>query len=236
MKFYVLDENNNKVEAFDKEGTLAVLQQAINDGTLENIVADAAFVSKLKCCVSGDTHNMAFVTQAKYNELVETNGLLENTYYWITDDSTCEDLDNILEELTEAVNGLINAINKVPQRELIVSNIEIAGGTESSTVIAENLKEGWYEVNVKSTGNPKTIKVYVNAISEQRQYQEVLGCDYDLGAAADEDMTKGIFLTVVYVNCSNSKISVLSRRFSTAGGWKTNANILTVENVYKTGE
>lgn len=106
MVFYVLDENNNKVEAFDKEGVLAVLAQAIADGSLENIVADAAFVSKLKCCVSGVTHNMAFVTQAKYNELVEAGGLLENTYYWITDDSTCEDLNETLEALTNAVNDL----------------------------------------------------------------------------------------------------------------------------------
>lgn len=102
--FYVLDENNNKVEAFDKQGVLAVLAQAISDGSLNNIVADSAFVSKLKCCVGGDTFKVAFVTQAKYNEL-EANNLLErNTYYYITDDDTANNLDELLTQLTNAVN------------------------------------------------------------------------------------------------------------------------------------
>lgn len=112
MAFYVLDENNNKVEAFDKEGVLAVLAQAIEDGLLENIVADTAFVSKLKCCVSGTTHNVAFVTQEKYNELEETGQRIENTYYIVIDDTTCEDIDEVLQGLNTAINEIGNKLVK----------------------------------------------------------------------------------------------------------------------------
>lgn len=112
MAFYVLDENNNKVEAFDKEGVLAVLRQAIEDKMLENIVADSAFVSKLKCCIGGTTHNVAFVPQAKYNELLETRKLVENTYYIIIDDTTCEDIDEVLQELNNAINEIGNKLVK----------------------------------------------------------------------------------------------------------------------------
>jgi hypothetical protein len=99
--FFVLDENHNLIEAFDKEGVLSVLEQAIKDGSLSGIVADSAFVTKLKCCVSGQTNRIAFVTQAKYNEL-EAKGQTENgVYYYITDDDTLDGIDNRFKELDE---------------------------------------------------------------------------------------------------------------------------------------
>lgn len=109
MKYYVLDENKNLVEAYDKEGVLAVLAQAIEDGSLDNITSDSAFISKIKCCVNGVSNNIAFITQAKYNELEANGELRENTYYYITDDTTCEDINAALEALNEAINSCNNS-------------------------------------------------------------------------------------------------------------------------------
>lgn len=109
--FYVLDENNNKVEAFDKQGVLALLEQAIADGTLENIVADSAFINKIKCCVGGSINYIAFITQATYNELAANDQLKENTYYFITDDTTAANIDGILDQLSESVNDLLEKTN-----------------------------------------------------------------------------------------------------------------------------
>lgn len=106
MAYYVLDENNNKVEAFDKQGVLAILAQAIADGSLENITADSAFINKLKCCVSGTTYKIGFTTQAKYNELAAAGELVENTYYFIIDDTTAEDLEEKLNSLTTKLNEI----------------------------------------------------------------------------------------------------------------------------------
>lgn len=113
MAFYVLDDNNNKVEAFDKEGVLAVLEQAIADGSLANIAANSAFVSKIKCCVGGDTYKMAFITQAKYNELVKNSELTPNTYYFIVDDTTYEDMVKDFEALTEKVNDAVKKVDNL---------------------------------------------------------------------------------------------------------------------------
>lgn len=104
--FFVIDENNNKIEAYDKEGVLAVLSKAIKDGSLSGISADAGFVSKLKCCVGGDTHPVAFVSQAKYNELEASGSLIENCIYYITDDTTAENIDKQLKEVKKAVSSL----------------------------------------------------------------------------------------------------------------------------------
>jgi hypothetical protein len=111
--FYVLDENHNLIEAYDKEGVLAVLAQAIADGSLSGISADAGFVSRLKCCVTGGTNQVAFVTQAKYNELKDGDSLVNNCLYIITDDTTTEDIDEILTELTNTVNSLLDGSQTV---------------------------------------------------------------------------------------------------------------------------
>lgn len=105
--FYVLDENHNLIEAYDKEGVLAVLAQAIADGSLSGITADSGFISQLKCCVGGGTHKVAFIPQAKYNELKASNGLLEDCLYYITDDTTADDIETSLVELTKTVNGIV---------------------------------------------------------------------------------------------------------------------------------
>lgn len=109
MAFFVIDENHNLIEAYDKEGVLAVLAQAIKDGSLSGISEDAGFVSKLKCCVGGDTHKTAFVTQAKYNELKKSGSILENCIYFITDDTTEEDLDAQLDAINERLNTVEDA-------------------------------------------------------------------------------------------------------------------------------
>lgn len=93
MAWYVVDENNNRKEALDKEGVEALLAEAIKEGKLPSIDEDTAFVTKLKCCVSGETNQVGFVTQAKYNEMSEAGLLKPNTYYHIIDDTTADDLE-----------------------------------------------------------------------------------------------------------------------------------------------
>lgn len=113
MAFYVLDENNNKIPAYDKEGVLAILSQAIEDGSLDNIVADAAFITKLKCCIGGGTYKVAFITQATYNELVAENLITADTYYFITDDTTKEDISKTLEKINQDLNEQFAKLNEV---------------------------------------------------------------------------------------------------------------------------
>ena len=110
--FFVLDENHNLVEAYDKEGVLAVIEKAIADGSLSGIVEDASFVTKIKCCVTGGTNRFAFVSTAKYNELVATGAIEQNTLYYITD----EESNDVVEEVCAYVNGIING-SAVPEAQ-----------------------------------------------------------------------------------------------------------------------
>lgn len=104
MKYYLLDEHKNLVEGFDKEGFLALLEQAIENGSLENIDEDSAVASKIRSVLNGTTHHIEFVTQAQYNQLVADEELVANTWYFIIDDTTIEDLEQILSELQRAID------------------------------------------------------------------------------------------------------------------------------------
>lgn len=107
---YVLDEKGNKVESLSKEEILAVMQQAIDNGNLENIDAGSAFVSKLKCCVGGNTFGMAFVTQAKYNELKTNGQLIEDSLYFITDDTTAGNIEENIDAFNKELKGFEETI------------------------------------------------------------------------------------------------------------------------------
>ena len=96
MAYYVRDNNNNLIEGLSKEEIYALLDEAIRTGQLPSVDDETAFVTKLKCSVTGVASSVAFITEAKYNEL-RTGGLLKaNTLYFITDDNTEDTLENAI--------------------------------------------------------------------------------------------------------------------------------------------
>lgn len=109
-KHYLVDENKNLVEGLSKEETYDLLAKAINDKTLPDYDTGTAFITKLKDSVDGTEHKVAFVTQAKYNELSTSGSLLSNCLYYITDDTTEEDLTNVIatakKEAAEEANSV----------------------------------------------------------------------------------------------------------------------------------
>ena len=144
MAFYVLDENNNKVEAYDKEGVLAVLEQAIENGSLEQITANSAFVTKLKCCVGGGTYKMAFITQEKYNDLKTNSQLSSDTFYWITDDTTCEEINNALTSINNNITSINNNITSINNRLDALgfkSGVFVVSGVSAELISTNTLKK-----------------------------------------------------------------------------------------------
>ena len=111
MAFYVLDENKNLVLSFDAEGFLAILQQAIADQSLANIDPDSAVASKLRSIINGTTHHIEFITAAQYSDLENRGLLVAGTYYFITDDTTEEDLEQYINGLAEDIEAVENAVS-----------------------------------------------------------------------------------------------------------------------------
>lgn len=169
--YYVLDENNNKIEALDKEGVLAAIEEAIANGSLAGLVADAAFISKVKCCVSGQTNKLAFVTQAKYNEMQAKGELTKNCYYYITDDETADDIDKLLDVLIDRCDQIEERLDALGFKQ---GAFVVASGSTSINTIK---KQGKYviasfiaskdltTVTVPAEFRPKEIVEFKGAIS-----------------------------------------------------------------------
>lgn len=135
MAFYVLDDHKNKVEAYDKEGLLALLEQIIEDQSLSGIDADTAFVTKIKGAVDGQTHKISFVTEAQYNELEQAGQIETDAYYFITDDTTAEDLESAIEELRTEINSIKDGTYPVSIKK---ANGNMAQITETASGVLKN--------------------------------------------------------------------------------------------------
>lgn len=202
MAYYVRDNNNNLIEGLSKEEIYALLDEAIRTGQLPSVDDDTAFVTKLKCSVTGVASSVAFITEAKYNELM-TGGLLKpNTLYFITDDTTEDTLENaiaqakqeaILESKTYAdtkltqVNAKINGLFRTRNMTLtsLISNKEFI----DKLVKVEKIEFGvggyiQYRYNCNwswSSGNSGTLNDYVlYYINESGKITKVNNSDYIL--------------------------------------------------------
>lgn len=126
MGYYVRDNNNNLIEGLSKEEIYALLDEAIRTGQLPSVDDETAFVTKLKCSVTGVASSVAFITEAKYNEL-RTGGLLKaNTLYFITDDTTEDTLENaIAQAKQEAVNEAKVGMATLPEAYQNTNNYNV---------------------------------------------------------------------------------------------------------------
>lgn len=126
-KHFVLDENHNLIDAYSAQEVLSVLEQAIADGSLADVVAGQAIIDKLKCCVSGDTHQVAFITQAKYNELKASGSLVEGGAYFITDDDTVDVINATVQSLQNRVTKILDGSQTVPNASNATTADVVAG-------------------------------------------------------------------------------------------------------------
>lgn len=108
MKHLFDDVDKNKYEAYDKAEVLALIQEVAESGELPDEIN--GLVITLKNYIDNQAYKIAFCTQAKYNEL-EASGTLEtNCYYFITDDTS---YDDIVESLNNINGGLTDANNEI---------------------------------------------------------------------------------------------------------------------------
>ena len=166
MKYYLLDENKNLIEGFDKEGFLALLEQAIEQGTLENIDEDSAVASKIRSVLNGTTHHIEFITQAQYNQLVADEELVANTWYFITDDTSVEegleDHENRITSLEALIPNLRKEIRNIDcPLDFSIWNDLYSGvfTSVSSEIIPLSLKNGSISISSRNYNLYNEIKI-----------------------------------------------------------------------------
>lgn len=113
MKHIFDDADKNKYEAYTKQEVLEVIQEAISSGELPEEIN--GLVLTFKNPVDNQAYKIAFCTQAKYNELVAAGQIEENCYYFITDDTTIDALDNAIASLQTGFENQENTIEDIKE-------------------------------------------------------------------------------------------------------------------------
>lgn len=105
-KVYVICDQNCKFEGMTKEQILTAIIQAVNEGTIGNI--DTGFITTIKT-INGLPLKFFVGTESEYNALTDEqkNGL----YAIITNDSTRENMEELLETVSKSLNELIEGLN-----------------------------------------------------------------------------------------------------------------------------
>lgn len=111
MAKYVHDDLNNRIESMSKEEIYALIDAVIESGELPTELQEA-FVTAFKSIVDGKAYKMAFCTQAEYNELEAQGELVADALYIITDDSSYDDL---VELINNAITGFQATIDALPR-------------------------------------------------------------------------------------------------------------------------
>lgn len=142
MSKYVVDDNKNFERAFNQEEVLGILQQAIDDGTLENIDPNSAVASKLRSLLTGKTYNLEYVTTAIYNQLVAEGRDDPNTIYYLIDDPTPTAIRTAIKDINERLdalgfktgvvtvssgNGTITSQSLIKQGKIAILNLTYTG-------------------------------------------------------------------------------------------------------------
>lgn len=133
MPNYAHDDNNNRIETLSKEEIYALLAAAIQQGQLPILEQDTAFVTMLKSILDGKAYKVAFCTQAQYNEL-EAEELLEaDTYYFITDDTSYDDIVETIDNILVDINNLDSRVTTLESKRVTGS---ITYSSSSSTLMS----------------------------------------------------------------------------------------------------
>lgn len=103
-KVYTLDAAANRYEGMTKEQIITAITQAVNDGTISNI--DAGFITKIQEMNKQGVLKWWVGTQAEFNAL-ETKDA--DTLYIFTDDPLYQDINNLVQQVSE----LTNRVNEI---------------------------------------------------------------------------------------------------------------------------
>lgn len=107
-KYYVLCEDNCRFESMTKEQILAAIIQAVEGGSVGDV--DTGFVTKIVEQNQRQTVTFWVGTQAQYNAITEKT---KNCLYIITDETTCDDIENAIVALQESVSSLTAEVSSL---------------------------------------------------------------------------------------------------------------------------
>ena len=213
MKHIIDDQDKNKYEAYTKEEVLEVIQEAISSGELPEEIN--GLVLTFKNPVDNEGYKIAFCTEAKYSELEQGGQLEVNCYYFITDDSTFEDWNEIITDLQEDYEVFKQEVRTAIDTglRLKLTSIECAcnfaywdglttdyasGANIPSLQLKNNTTYGNNQVNILPSG--------CNGSIAEARVEYVSGDDGYIGYSLDSISDSVSYISFTASNISNTRI------------------------------
>lgn len=121
-KIYALDEGKNSIETMSREQIMTAIIQAVESGTIKDI--DEGFITKIQDINHKKDISLWFGTREEFEAL---NTKAENVLYFITDETTLEDIESLITNLEESNEAQSKAITEI--RTQITPQFEAIGWT-----------------------------------------------------------------------------------------------------------
>lgn len=226
MKHIFDDTDKNKFEAMDKAEILAAIQQIVEEGEIPQELINGVALT-LRNPIDNQDYKIAFCTQAKYNEL-EAGGQLEtNCYYYITDDTSYDDM---VSEINTALEGFQSTIDLLPRTQELMQE-EATEGQRQINVNNPSDVNNFIEITGYVRPNNQVTKWYFT----QRLKVELQG-SVDVGVSiipADifPDYLMAVRTRFYYYENSGSYISVSLASFGTPDASDYTYKILSVKEL-----
>lgn len=168
---YAICDNNCRYETLTREQILTAIMQAVNEGTIGDI--DAGFITTVKT-INGRKLKLFVGSQSEYETLTDDDK--QNLFAVITNDTTKEGINAVLDGLESDLDGLETKINKIVEGKTEVNRARFA---EFAAILdPASAEEGDYETS--SDGRSLTIKqkgiyvVNIYSVVEGNYYTAVI--------------------------------------------------------------
>ena len=163
VNVYGICDNNCKHPVYTREEVLAILQQAINDGTLQNIDADAAAIKKVMSENGGADVKFWTGTEAEFNALDPAPNATffiprraaDGTVYICIDDTKISSMPTA-EQVQAAIDGTEkaeNAANEAKTAAEAAQGTANAAGTAASNAQSTASAASTAAANAQNTAN-----------------------------------------------------------------------------------
>lgn len=178
---FVFCGTNCKYPALDKEETLAAIQQALEKGSVQGVDPEQPFITKIKDANGGKAFSIWMGTQAQYNSIAEKD-IIENCLYMITDETTLDDIFEVLEAQADAITSTEKKVNELGNKTKEFYNKPVYSSVTSrnkanSTFAQLPIYKGIYLIKVVC-GNNGGVSFMFDA---SETYSSVICLPYNIG-------------------------------------------------------
>lgn len=196
---YLHDDNKNRIEGLSKEEIYNFVSESLQHGQVIPAAEDTAFVTMIKSVVDDRTYQIAFCTQAKYNELENAGEIIADCLYVITDDSTYDDLVDVIEALQTNVANLESELGHLSitvehmEEDRLLTRTLINENTDTNY---HNISSGYYDWTVENPVVAHNEYLYVlKTVVRYKATYDGSYTNYDLTPFIFDAVTNGVNTT-----------------------------------------